>query len=131
MSIVQCESHFTAANIRLVFAFPHAVSPSSAPRFLPGCWHDHSLEKTEESSTTLLAQKLFEILLLPLSRTSSVFPHHSESAPSSPSPFLLLCESPGGNRHHNYRQGSRTHSSNALATLLKERVTLPSIQRGI
>lgn len=90
-----------------------------------------SLEKMEECSTTLLAQKLFEILLLPLSRKSSVFPHHSESAPSSPSPFLLLCESPGGNRNHNYRQGSRIHSSNALATLLKERVTFPSIQREI
>lgn len=90
-----------------------------------------SLEKMEESSTTVLAQKLLEILLLPLSRKSSVFPHHSESVLSSPSPFLLLCESPGGKRNHNYRQGSRIRSSNALATFLNERVTFPSIQRGI
>lgn len=95
MSIAQCESHFTAANIQLVSAFPHAMSPSSAPSFLPGCWQDLSLWRRWESSTTLLFQKLFDILFLPLSRKSSVFPHHSESAPSSPSPFLLLCESPG------------------------------------
>lgn len=84
-----------------------------------------SLGEVERSATILLAWSFLEILLLPLSKKSSVFPHHSESAPSSPSPFPLLCESPGGNRHHNYRQGSRIHSSKALATLLKERVIFP------
>lgn len=43
MSIAQCESHFTAANIQLMSAFPRAMSPSSAPPFLPGCWQDLSL----------------------------------------------------------------------------------------
>lgn len=69
-----------------------------------------------------MAQKLLEILLLPLSEKSSVFPHHSESALSSPSPFLLLCESPDGNRNHNYRPSSRINSSSALATLLKSNI---------
>lgn len=69
-----------------------------------------------------MAQKLLEILLLPLSKKSSVFPHHSESALSSPSPFLLLCESPDGNRNHNYRPSSRINSSSALATLLKSNI---------
>lgn len=43
MSIAQCESHFTAANIQLMSAFPRVMSPSSVPWFLPGCWHDRSL----------------------------------------------------------------------------------------
>lgn len=63
MSVAQCESHFTAANIQLTSAFPYAMSPSSAPSFLPSCWQDLSLslEKMGESSTALPAQKLFEI----------------------------------------------------------------------
>lgn len=43
MSVAQRESHFTAANIQLMSAFLYAMSPSSAPSFLPGCWQDLSL----------------------------------------------------------------------------------------
>lgn len=53
MSIAQCESHFTAANIQLMSAFPHAMSPSSAPSFLPGSL---SLEKMGEFYHTTVSE---------------------------------------------------------------------------
>lgn len=114
-----CSKHSAGVRLSLVQHLPpqHFDSCQSAGTITL------SLGKMEEWHCTHGSETSGN-LLLPLSKKSSVFPHHSESAPSSPSPFLLLCESPDGNRNHNYRPSSRINSSSALATLLKSNILL-------
>lgn len=82
------------------------------PAKITGMHYYQGAGRSSNPHTTGLA--LLEILLLPLSRKSSGFPHRSESAPSSPSPSLLLCALPVGNGHCHNRKESPMKPIDAL-----------------